>query len=232
MEDEIQTHTLYEWCFLNKIRPLKAILADSFMLDKITLEEFKQIRGSIKFKENSMPRKPANFLEFRMYGFVPYNISDIQKGIQFNHANDNYSLEYEHSQAYRNFRIEWKTNIILNGGTSNEGTMVRQGFKDTMYYGTMQAHLNELRTNGINVSTFYEPDLNSMLSAMCFLVDERVFNKELYPDFVGFEIDAANIPHFTDLNAKLERERKNWIEKIGGPKNVFLRSFLAGKRLA
>ena len=28
----------------------------------------------------------ASNLEWRMYGMVPYNISEIQKGIQFGHA--------------------------------------------------------------------------------------------------------------------------------------------------
>ena len=30
-------------------------------------------------------------LEWRMYGIVPYNISDIQKGIQFGHAVQEYN---------------------------------------------------------------------------------------------------------------------------------------------
>ena len=41
-------------------------------------------------------------LEWRMYGIVPYNISDIQKGIQFGHA----------VQEYNNLMFETISNII------------------------------------------------------------------------------------------------------------------------
>ena len=40
-------------------------------------------------------------LEWRMYGIVPYNISDIQKGIQFGHA----------VQEYNNLMLETISNM-------------------------------------------------------------------------------------------------------------------------
>ena len=58
-------------------------------------------------------------LELRMYGFVPYNISEIQKGIQFGHAIVEYGLENFHTNEYLDWAKYWKTFIILNGGTSN-----------------------------------------------------------------------------------------------------------------
>jgi len=237
-------HTLYEWCLLNKIRPTATdfekddFIKDDFMLRKITIDEFKEFMKLGKFKENSTPRKPEKFLELRMYGFVPYNISEIQKGVQFNHANDVYSLEHGTEPTYLTFKREWMTNIILNGGTSNEGHMVKQGFKETMYKGTMQRHLEDLEANDIKVGKFYEPDLNSMLSAICFLVDERVFNRELYPDFVAppypdmDENHPSSMQIFNDWSDQKEAQYENWVDKIGGPKNEFLRIFLADKRLA
>jgi len=238
--------TLYEWCLVNNIRPNDAYVessTDAFMLNPITYDEFKRYFDKGNYKENSTPRKPDKYLELRMYGLVPYNLSPIQQGIQFNHANDQYSIDAKpYNKIYDRFRKEWKTNILLNGGTSNEGHMVRQGFRETMYVGSMQQHLADLKANNIKVSTFYEPDLNSMLTAIVFLVDERVFNKELYPDFsppLDPLLDPQN--HLSDeaknealikWSAENEKQYAEWVNKIGGPKNEFLRDFLRGKRLA
>ena len=208
---------------------------DEFMLKEIGLSDFKEHLKILTFKKNSQPRKPNKFLERRMYGLVPYNISKIQQGIQFDHAKDNYYNNYFDDLETSVFRVEWKTSIILNGGTSNEGKIVRHGFKETLYKGTMQQHLEDLLANDIKVGGFYEPDLNSMLSAIVFLVDERVFDKDLYPDFV-----QNSIPNDVILTEKIvddwdknnTKQYNNWLEKIGGPHNEFLRTFLANKRLA
>lgn len=229
--------TLYNWCFVNRIRPNVIEDEDAFMLEEITYSEFIKFYNKGEFARETLPVKPEKFLELRMYGLVPYNLSPIQQGIQFNHANDNYTLNYSGDDDYNRFLTEWKTNILLNGGTSNEGHMVRQGFKEEMYVGTMQQHLKDLLANGIKVATFYEPDLNSMLTAIVFLVDERVFNKKLYPDFIypesplgGFG-DVSEQQLLTRFSA-IEKDREKWVESIGGPKNEFLREFLRDKRLA
>lgn len=230
MEDK--TATLYDWCLVNNIRilDLGEDEYDEYMLDKLSLERFKVVIEEYEVKYDSTPRKPEKYLELRMYGLVPYNLSPIQQGIQFNHANDHYSLEWgTDNQQYDWFIREWKTNILLNGGTSNEGHIVRHGFKDEMYYGSMQQHLTDLKSNGIRVSTFYEPDLNSMLTAITFLVDERVFNKKLYPDYTPtMETLTSSLFGFN----KEDENYKKWLNKIGGPKNEFLRDFLLGKKLA
>jgi len=230
-----QYHTLYEWCLLNNIRPLESGSAneDDFMLEEISLAEFKDYLKDGNYKENSTPRKPEKYLELRMYGLVPYNLSPIQQGIQFNHANDHYSLEWgTNNELYDIFRREWKTNILLNGGTSNEGHLVKQGFKETMYVGTMQQHLADLKANNIKVSAFYEPDLNSMLSAITFLVDERVFNKKLYPNFEPSPYLGETPDEMVVWSSNNARQYDSWVTKIGGSKNEFLRGFLSDKRLA
>jgi len=235
-------HTLYEWCLVNNIRLFDENIldADIYMTQEMNLEEFKNIMDSRGYHKNTPPNKPEKYLELRMYGLIPYNLSPIQQGIQFNHANDNYSLEWgTNNEQYYNFRTEWKTNILLNGGTSNEGHMVRQGFKETMYVGSMQEHLADLKANNVKVSTFYEPDLNSMLTAIVFLVDERVFNKELYPDF-SQPLSPFMDPLFNGnkeealINWGKENDKQYdiWVNKIGGPQNEFLRDFLSTKKLA
>lgn len=237
--------TAYEWCLELNMRILSGMEAfggeDGYMCNELSQDEFALLLcNGVKIKQNSTPRKPEKYLELRMYGFVPYNISKEQIGIQFDHAKDEYQIMFSTDEDYQNYIKEWKTVIILNGGTSNEGTWVRHGFKNVFYEGTMQKHLKSLLENGVKVATFYEPDLNSMLSGMSFLVDERVFNKVLYPDFKShpypwLEKSRTAKPTQKEMDQWEAENTKNyeaWVEKIGGPKNAFLREFLKDKRLA
>lgn len=235
-------YTLYEWCLLKNIRILDldedGEEVDDYMLKKINEEAFNELIEEFKVKVNSTPRKPEKYLELRMYGFVPYNISPIQQGIQFGHGVQEYNNKYFNSDENEEFfrwRTEFKTFIILNGMNSNEGQIVRHGFQDEMYIGTMQHYLAELEANDIKVATFYEPDLNSMLTAIVFLVDERVFNKTLYPDFKPTSISYTADVSDEQINSLVElnnEQHKKWVEKIGGPKNEYLRGLLLGKKLA
>lgn len=190
-------------------------------------------------------------LELRMYGLVPYNISPIQQAIQFGHAVVEYGLSNFTNEDYQEWAKDWKTFIILNGGTSNH-TQNRYNHNNRMYpeqKGTMEINLSQLHDNNIKVATFYEPDLNDMLSAIVFIVDERVFNKEKYPDFdlknfYGKEkLDYNEIykdpmnPIFPNNHNLIgERDVKpiwnNWVESIGGRQNLFLRVFLKNFKLA
>jgi hypothetical protein len=118
-------------------------------------------------------------LELRMYGLVPYNLSGIQQGIQFGHAVQEYNnmMEYGESLSARiqfdKWRKEDKTFIILNGGTTNN---------NPERFGTLNKHMITLEDMEIKFATFREPDLGDQLTAIVFLVDEYVFNKEKYPD--------------------------------------------------
>lgn len=180
-----------------------------------------------------------------MYGFVPYNISEIQKGIQFGHAVVEYGQNVKNVispmtsnaiSTYNDWADNWKTFIILNGGTSNH-SMNR--YSNEEYIGSMEQNLKTLSENDIDLATFYEPDLNDMLSAIVFIVDERVFNKKDYPDFEDWIIE-----NYGDLlkedpslikNSENPRDKKvykKWIDLVGGEKNVFLRDFLKNFRLA
>ena len=95
------------------------------------------------------------------------------------------------------------------------------------------------------------------MSAISFIVDERVFNRELYPDFVSnkdyinfyqnmidyhkaiLHIDPIRkeneILFFSDLIDNLQRKDTvnylEWCESIGGAKQVFLRTWLKNFRL-
>lgn len=189
-------------------------------------------------------------LELRMYGLVPYNISPIQQGIQYGHSKDEYTLamfemldkgltefDSESIKVYQNYRSwlkTWKTYIILNGGTTNN---------NLERLGTLNQHLLTLREKGVYCTEFYEPDLGDQLTGVDFLIDERVFLKEVYPDFV---FDNQSILHKTpgygmwsndplkpEFLNKDERKRwEAWVESIGGETNLWLRTWLKQFRLA
>lgn len=166
-------------------------------------------------------------LELRMYGLVPYNISPIQQGIQFGHAVVEYSRmidelavhaagSYDESviAKYKDWADNWKTFIILNGGTTNS----RFRLEDGLPFGTLNQHALTLSGMGIELATFKEPDLGDQLTAVVFIVDERVFNEKKYPKPDEFDTDP-NI-------------RKAFLKSIGGRQNLNLREFLKQFRLA
>ena len=118
-----------------------------------------------KIKQN----KTKQHLEYRMVGLVPYNISPIQKGIQYGHAVVEYGLKYFKNEDYQKWAKKDKTFIIYNGGTTNLNPETP---------GKLNIHLEKLREHKIKCAEFYEPDLGDQLTAIVFLVDERVFNRD------------------------------------------------------
>jgi hypothetical protein len=186
-------------------------------------------------------------LELRMFGLVPYNVSEIQKGIQFGHSVVEYGQVAKYCgdpkllELYNDWADNWKTVILLNGGTTN---------LNIKNLGSLNQHLNTLHEIGVDVATFNEPDLGDQLSAICFIVDERVFNREDYPEFEDWAGD--NYSAHTEVSIKYlnsepktltrlaqmiqesnkEEDKKfyqKWVDLIGGEKNVKLREFLHPK---
>jgi hypothetical protein len=239
--EKMEFKTPYQWCLELNIRvldlnewPLEWFGSKEkhyFMFPTMPKGEFLEALSQCKVKANSMPRKTEMYLEYRMYGLVPYNLSPIQQGIQFGHAVVEYqqnTLDLEPMQKiYNKWAKNDKTFIILNGGTTN---------RNRESLGTLNKHLLEITKMGVKVGIFFEPDLGDQLTAFVFLVDERVFNRELYPDF-----QEEKLPYGTrkpSKKAQIELEERNetnyqkWVEKIGGPKNAFLRDYLKSLRLA
>jgi hypothetical protein len=191
----------------------------------------------------------SNKLELRMYGLVPYNISPIQQAIQFGHAVVEYGQkmkklpfnDIEVAKKYDDWADNWKTFIILNGGTTNHKTSLEDGLP----FGSLNNHLLTLMDNNIEFASFNEPDLGDQLTAVVFIVDERVFNKKKYPYFEDWVIE-----NYGDLivgsgsayqianeirNSKSKHDKKvyqEWVKLVGGEKNAFLKDFLKNFRLA
>lgn len=242
--------TAYEWCIEKELRIVGLEKTETyeyqFYTDLMSEEIFDKLLPTLmrdyKVKEGKLHLKSEKYLELRMYSLVPYNLLGIQMGIQHEHSVvqnvvknviEKVLAGEEMDDKFKFWATEWKTSIVLNGGTSNEGHMVRHGFRDVWYVGSMQQYLEKLNEAGINVSTFYEPDLNSMLTGISLIADERVFNRRLYKDFVETPydievdgIDEESVRRWEDNN---EMNRAMWVKKIGGDKNAFLRTFLDPK---
>ena len=203
-----------------------------------------------------------NNLELRMYGLVPYQLMGIQQGIQYGHATDEFALKVikslmgkgneipkEDIERYVDWLENWKTYIVLNGGTTNNR------INDGVYVGTLNNHKETLDKNGVFNVSFNEPDLGDQLTGVVFIVDERVFSKDenrkyVYLDFEDWIWENPN-PYISTFNKNdkwfIKTVRKtckesseqhlvhyynSWVEYMGGEKNVFLRDFLKDFRLA
>lgn len=163
-------------------------------------------------------------LEYKMYGLCAYQLSSIQKGIQFMHASTRYGIRFggENSQ-YNNWGFYNESVVLLCGGTTN---------KSPERLGTLNKYLNQLEHMNVLVAEFTEEDLGDQLTAFAFLVDERVYERVKYPDFV-FE-NEKQLDRLMPIFAN-ENENKRWLEwvdTIGGIQNNMLREFLRPLELA
>ena len=116
--------------------------------------------------------------ETRMYFFVMYSLSGIQKGIQAGHAAVEYGLKYGETKEYNDFAVHHKTFIVLDGGGSED----------------MKDRVKELESYDIKHACFHEPDLNNSMSAIAFIIPESIY---------GMKIDPMNIFDFITPNRDL-----------------------------
>lgn len=205
--------------------------------------------------ENNVERTQKEFqslnqekeLELRMYFFVPYNISPIQQGIQTGHALGRHCLKYGRynpNHIVWDFLEKWETFIILNGGTTND----ERDF-EMIPAGSLNLIGDQLHDNDIEFAYMIEPDLNHALTALSIIVDERVFNRKEYPNFVDYILDVKMYPEAREeapaqniVMLKMQSDEKlqemfpeyykEWVRFLGGIKNVFLRDLLKDKKLA
>lgn len=176
-----------------------------------------------------------------MYGLVPYNISDIQKGIQHGHAVTEYASRFGKTAKYLQWSEYHKTVVILNGGTTN--TSIDRP-------GTINLHYNTLIENNVDVAAFFEEDLGDQMTAVAFIADERAFDNGEYPNLKRFLMDKtdndpehklmnfiiSHKPDFGDLAvyAALHTPEllAEWEETMGSQQNIFLKNFLSQFDLA
>jgi hypothetical protein len=156
---------------------------------------------------------------YRMYGLVPYNLSPIQQGIQFGHAVVEYANLNFNEPEYQHWALNDKTFIILNGGTTN--TFIER-------LGTLNQYAFALGANQIKHELFFEPDLGDQLTAVVFLVDDRVFDREAWPDYNGTCYLDGTPEHTEFWNWKMKFSEN----ELEADKIVWLRSWLRNFKLA
>lgn len=178
-------------------------------------------------------------LQLRMYFFVNYQLIGIQKGIQAGHSALRYVRTYHNENPLIwDFIDNHETWIILDGGTTNN----RYDFEGKPL-GSMNEILESLQQNEIEYGYFQEPDLNDALTAICFICDERVFNRKDYPDFQDYVMNRIGLISaesrlkmrmlsITEIKEGYMDLYKEWIRFIGGVKNEFLRELIKDKKLA
>lgn len=149
-------------------------------------------------------------LEYRMYCLVLRQLSPINKGIQASHCVLEYAHLYGDTDEYKDYFHNDKTLIMLDGGVSSDMTEI-------------EFILNEYN---IPFAKFNEPDLGELVTCICFLADERVWDKVIYPDF-GDEHSFLSL----GMNEGF-RDYGEWCEFIGGDKNNILRGLLSSKSLS
>jgi hypothetical protein len=169
-----------------------------------------------------------------MYGLVPYNISPIQQAIQYGHAVVEYAQLYFYDYEYQTWASHDKTFIILNGGTTNWNL-------DSL--GTLNSHRISLEENGIKLATFNEPDLGDQLTAVVFLVDDRVWDKKNWPDYVmnhenaSLTLEKVRNGEDSRLIRESFQDWQDWKSKFSEDHEeammiVWLRDFLTNFKLA
>ena len=95
--------------------------------------------------------------QLRMYVLVPYNISEIQQGIQAAHGIVEYGLKYPEG-LYKEWATTHKVIIIYNGGTTGPKS-------------TMMMHKKHLDRLHVKTAVFCEEDLNDAMTAIAFVLD-------------------------------------------------------------
>lgn len=160
----------------------------------------------------------------RMYFFVPYNISPIQQAIQAGHAALRYAMKYIDDPEVLDFVQNHETWIILNGGTTNNTRNL-----DGECKGTLNQIRDLLAENDIKFAQFHEPDLNDALTAVCLIVDERVFNTTDYP---SFDKHYEDMTIGDDMGNTTYTDVEESYSRFYGEKTRFLKDLILTKKLA
>ena len=161
-----------------------------------------------------------------MYSLVLRQLNPMQKGIQSLHAVVEYANYIQSGSKFdpslkQNYK-EWsdydKTMIVLDSGTSDDL------FEDRQI-------LAEL---GVFNVAFNEPDLYNMPTAVCFILDERVWDTKNYPDYQQY-LENWKIKSYGHPMSYIPTEDvwiKNTFNGIDPTNILKIRNFIFSKRLS
>ena len=149
-----------------------------------------------------------------MYALVLRQLNAINKGIQAAHCCLEYANSFGNTKEYQSYIQNDKTLILLDGGTSVD----------------LKEIINKLVENEIKFEVFSEPDLDGIVTSVCFLADERVFDEENYPDYITWRA-KNNIPMivintYPPIIEEDKQAKETWLSLIGGKKNEVLRDII------
>ena len=147
-------------------------------------------------------------MEYRMYCLVLRHLSGINKGVQAAHVCMEYAHKYKSEAAFTQYVTTDKTLIMLDGGISQD----------------LESIESLLTIENINFASFREPDINDCITSICFLVDERIFNRE-FNTIEGYGLSCETVKSPNNVNDE-------WCELIGGEKNLVLLDIIKNKKLA
>jgi len=173
-------------------------------------------------------------LEYKMCFFTLSQLSDIDKGIQCGYAALIYANDFGKTEQFINYINDWNEWIIFNGKTTGNKIC---GIDRIGYINQI---VNQLDDNNINYSSYFEKKLNFALTTICFIVDERIYNKFNYPEFVDYLIDKISIDNKLESSEFVKLKitklddlilKYNTYYNVGGEQNVFLRNLLVDKEL-
>lgn len=163
-------------------------------------------------------------MELRMYGLVNYQLTGIQKGIQFLHGVVEYGQKYKNTELYNKWANEYKTVILLDGGTTSDKLIeVDDVF---IKHGSLNRHLDTIKEMDIPVAEFREPDLGDQLTAVVLIVSEDVFNIPTNGEYMK-KNGSYTLGSKSRAEVALECRQKEY-----GEENVELKDFLSQFRLA
>lgn len=177
-----------------------------------------QIKDLQKTNSNSSP------YHYRMYSMVLRQLNPMQKGIQSLHAVVEYgemvksgNIDTTVKKAYNKWAKEDKTMIVLDGGVSDD-------LIEATWF---------LSDNNIPFTVFHEPDLYGVITSICFLADERVWDTKNYPSYDEF-IQQHIVGHnFSTPLVPTEKEWCDYLFKDVDPEPIMrLREFIFSKKLS
>lgn len=143
-----------------------------------------------------------------MYSMVLRQLNTQQKGVQTAHAVAKYCYKHHDDANLKQWVDVDQTLIMLDGGTYQE----------------MNEVISFLSDRGMVYEVFEEPDLNGLTTAVCFLVDERVWDT----------LNYLNYDKWLMLNGYSDTcdNHLKWVDEIGGGIVVDFREFIFSKRLS
>ena len=144
---------------------------------------------------------------YRMYCLAERHLSSIQKAIQSAHAVVEYSLKYGDTFEYKKWAEVDKTLIVLDGGCVPD----------------LSEHAEILTQFNYPFAVFKEPDLDDILTCVCFIADDRIYDYKNW---------GTSFDNFVELVRPAEVNYNDWLDAIGGPKAEAVKMLISNLRIA